>query len=588
MGVFNVLLAILKAYDSKVLSQEAKNLKPVNFEKLLFESLGLKNKKDFREVFTGQSNEGEQSLFNDKSKKSKELIPADTSVPVETSNFFNVYFSNLYSKARDKKSRVSSSSFDYTALSDFYGKKIKKNNRSSVAVKEINRLKVTSQSLNVKDKDLLREFRTVLDRVAVDEYSPLNKNQVRLNKPPLASKSSKSTDKGTDSELSKLQKKPSGLRIKVNNLSKNNSSLISENLYSKKLDLKQVKKFKKREYLVVIERKNSERLGFEKLTEGNDAWIGKELGEGGSGISAGLDSGKIRSEGGKFELKSGFVYSEFTGHHRRSIVNENYSSVREKGVNLTIEGRNFYTNGEATSTSNLSSVTDKKFFRSLELFGIFGSRRGLILKREEFETVKFLKKRSPFPPGKLPLERGAVLDRRNSPPVHLFEQPSGGLPGVVTLLSNAAANFQHGESYRFYRVLSGGENSSHLSFGHYSSDYLQVGVFSWSFNGSSEFGNFEGGADFTSKSNQVEDEKSVFHLSYADRDFKLSIFSQGKILNLNLSFLENLRLDPSVMKDIASIIENSGFIPGKITLRQKKERYAYSDKRVDGKLELKV
>ena len=576
MGVFNVLLAILKAYDSKVLSQEAKNLKPVGFERFLFESLGLKGKKSFREVFTEQSNEGRQSLFNDKSKKSKELIPAVTSVPVETFNLFSIHFGNLYSKTRGKKSRELLPRFDYTALSNFYGKKIKKSNRPSIAVKEINRLKVTSRSLNVKD--LLRKFRTTVDRVAVDEYSSLNKDQLRLNKPPLAFKS-------TGSELSKLQKNPIGLRLKVSDLPKNRSSLVSENHYSKKLDLKQVGKFKKREYPVIIERKNSERLGFEKLTEKNDAWIGKELGDNESGISTGLDSGKVQFEGSKFEPKSGFVYSEFPDHQRRPTVNEIYSSVKEKGINLPVEGRNFYTNGEAISTSNLLPVKDKKSFRSPEPSG---SRLGLVLKREEFEALKLLKKRSPFPPGKLPLERGAVLDRRNSPPVHLFEQPSGSLPGVVTLLSNTAANFQHGESYRFYRVLSGGENSSHLSFGHYSSDYLQVGVFSWSFNGSSEFGDFEGGAEFTSKSNQVEDEKSVFHLSYTDRDFKLSVFSQGKILNLNLSFLENFRLDPSVMKDITSIIENSGFIPGKITLRQKKGRYTYSDKRVDGKLELKV
>ena len=288
----------------------------------------------------------------------------------------------------------------------------------------------------------------------------------------------------------------------------------------------------------------------------------------GSGVKA---FSKLMVEGAyladnKSDLKKGLIYLGFANYRNHLAVGEIRSSLNEGTVSVLMSTKS----------------KGKNPCSGLECSGFYERGRGSTLKRRS------LKKKSSFPPGKLPSKWGAASDRRSSPPVHLFEQTSGSSRGSTYLLSDTATNLQHKENYQFYGTFSGKENTSQMSFSCYSSSYLHANVFSWSFDSSSGFNGFESGGDSLFKNGQIEEEKSVFRLSYADKHFKLSVSTQGKVLNLNLNFLDSFRIDPSVVKDIASIIEDSGFIPGKITLKQKKERYTYSDRRVDSKLELKV
>ncbi len=183
--------------------------------------------------------------------------------------------------------------------------------------------------------------------------------------------------------------------------------------------------------------------------------------------------------------------------------------------------------------------------------------------------------KSSFPPGKYPALKRAVVDRSFPAPVHLF---SVSFENPQPLLSDKGSQFQH----RFH--------SSEINTLHDTS--LSTVSFSYlpehSSDGRSD--SSSGFSDGLNHSFHFQDLRgdTDFQVSYVDRNLKLLATVKGKVLNLNLNLLGNMQLDPSTLRDITAVIENSGFIPGKITLKQRKGRYTLSPEEASKKLELKV
>ncbi len=110
-----------------------------------------------------------------------------------------------------------------------------------------------------------------------------------------------------------------------------------------------------------------------------------------------------------------------------------------------------------------------------------------------------------------------------------------------------------------------------------------------SFHFSSNSFNSSGESSTPHNKNLISNHKmEEFYLQFRGDSFKLSVHTQGKILNLNLNFLQNFPINPSIMRDITLMIEDSGFIPGRIVLKQKKERYNPPASSTANRLELKV
>lgn len=180
--------------------------------------------------------------------------------------------------------------------------------------------------------------------------------------------------------------------------------------------------------------------------------------------------------------------------------------------------------------------------------------------------------KSSFPPGKFPAPGRAVVDRSLPSPVHPF---SDSVPSPHLLLSDSSAPIQP-------PIKTGGGNDSSIQLYTFSPDPL----FTYSFNPSS-------GSDQTlpegregAHHSQNFQESTGFHLSYIDRELKLLASLRGKVLNLNISGA--FRVEPSTMRELSAVIENSGFVPGRIVLRPKKERYALFKGKVSEELELRV
>ena len=183
--------------------------------------------------------------------------------------------------------------------------------------------------------------------------------------------------------------------------------------------------------------------------------------------------------------------------------------------------------------------------------------------------------KSSFPPGKYPALKRAVVDRSFPSPVHLF---SVNFENPQPLLSDNSSQFQH----RFH---SGGSSTLYdTSLSTVSFSYLPE----HSSDGRSDSNS--GFSDGLDQSPHFQDfrKDTDFHISYVDRNLKLLATVRGKVLSLNLNLLGNVQLDPSTLRDITAVIENSGFIPGKITLKQRKGRYTLSPEEASKKLELKV
>ena len=535
MNVLNVLLAALKIRNTKVPVQSNEGLKTVDFESLLFEDLGFGDGKIPKKDLTVLSVKARRSVFTDNFKKLMALTAVNHPVPV-------VHTGNSSSRSQFVKVKP---------ISYFKENGRKKGEFLSDAVRKKN---LNQNIKNFRSKEFQRKNHSVSGKLDTNEKLLLPEMRIIMDNFPLTSKK----DRSESYQPRKLQEK---LYVYVDGFLKN-----SEKPRAKILTIDQKGDLKRFKYPFDAVKK----VEYPVTESGKSGFIGEKKGEGVVKTFFEVASKKKYPVGSRSDFKEGSIYSGFAGYRNRITVSEIYSSVSKEAV------------WDSVSTERKNSSN------GLKLSEFSGSRSSLVLRRNDLKTLKVLEKKSSFPPGKLPLKWEAASDRRSAPPVHLFEQTTGSLTAFSSLLSDTATNLQYKENDQFYGTLPGKENSLQMSFNHYSSNYPHTSIFSWSFDSSSGFNDFGGGEDSPFKNGQVEEEKSVFRLSYADKSFKLSVFTQGKVLNLNLNFLESFRIDPSVVKDIASIIENSGFIPGKITLRQKKERYTYSDRRVDSKLELKV
>lgn len=172
-----------------------------------------------------------------------------------------------------------------------------------------------------------------------------------------------------------------------------------------------------------------------------------------------------------------------------------------------------------------------------------------------------------FPPGKLPAPKGAVVDRSSPPPVHSFSSP----------VPNTSLPTQ---------FLQEGYFSSNSSI-HFVGSIFPT--FSLNF-GSNTTGNFSGSGNESSQFQQPSGEANhsdSFQLSFSDRNLHLFVAVRGRTFNMNLNLFSGMQLDPSTLREIVSIVESSGFVPGRIVLKERKERYFYSG-RVAESMELKV
>ena len=180
-----------------------------------------------------------------------------------------------------------------------------------------------------------------------------------------------------------------------------------------------------------------------------------------------------------------------------------------------------------------------------------------------------------FPPGNFPALKRAVVDRSAPPPVHLF---SATVERPQPLLSDTSSQFQH---------------HSHQNKNSIQTDGLFSGVSTVTLQDQLSSGSTGKENNFSNELNhsslfQVFKKDTGFQLSYVDKNLKLLATLRGNVLNLNLNVLSSLHIDPSTLKDLTAVIEDSGFVPGKITLKQKKERYVLFREKASDELELKV
>ena len=180
-----------------------------------------------------------------------------------------------------------------------------------------------------------------------------------------------------------------------------------------------------------------------------------------------------------------------------------------------------------------------------------------------------------FPPGKFPAPKRVAVDRSFPSPVHLFS-PVTETP--QPLLSDNSPQFQH----RHHLNL----NTPHPDAS--SSGFSPAFLADSSLNGGAEREHsFSDSLDHSPRFHPFR-EDTGFQVSYVDKNLKLLATVRGKVLNLNLNLLADWHIDPSSLKDLTAVIEDSGFIPGKITLKQKKGRYTLFNEKASDELELKV
>lgn len=179
-----------------------------------------------------------------------------------------------------------------------------------------------------------------------------------------------------------------------------------------------------------------------------------------------------------------------------------------------------------------------------------------------------------FSPDKFPAPKRAEVDRSSPFPVHLFSSAVGNPP---SLLSDNFPQFQHQHHSKL--------NTAYSDVPFTGSSTVFLPDIS---NGSAEGEHsFLEASDHSSRFHPFK-EDTGFQVSYVDKNLKLLATLRGKVLNLNLNLLADWHLDPSTLKDLTAVIEDSGFVTGKITLKQKKGRYTLFHEKASGELELKV
>ena len=200
----------------------------------------------------------------------------------------------------------------------------------------------------------------------------------------------------------------------------------------------------------------------------------------------------------------------------------------------------------------------------------FGNIKGKLKVEREKGADRNLTKAS-FPPGKLPVPERAAVDRRSPPPVHLFTTSSK-VPH--TPLSDVSHSVQH-------------QHTENLSYS-FSTPFTSSLPLDNSFSSPGGRQSFTGEEKYPSRQFYSFSGDNEVQISYIDKNFKLSVISIGRVLNLNLQVLDEFHLDPSTVRDITAIIESSGYLPGKIVLRHRKERYAAYESRSAKRLELRI
>ena len=178
-----------------------------------------------------------------------------------------------------------------------------------------------------------------------------------------------------------------------------------------------------------------------------------------------------------------------------------------------------------------------------------------------------------FPPDKFPALERVVVDRRENSPVRLFSS----VTFPQSLLSDTTTHYHTKTS-----------DNADLSF--HTLSLPSSSVVDHSFNQLSDSSqnlpeSYEANPYYQGDSNG---ENREIRFSYLDRNVKLLAFLRGKVLNLNINVSDSLHIDPTTLKELVAVVENSGFVPGKIVIRQKRERYALFEEKVSEKLELKV
>lgn len=208
--------------------------------------------------------------------------------------------------------------------------------------------------------------------------------------------------------------------------------------------------------------------------------------------------------------------------------------------------------------SVLSTGRDESGKRSVSTLRYSVSK---VEKREREESYN-----ASFPPGKLLAPKGAVVDRSSPPPVHPFSSPVPNT-GVPSQFSQEG-HFSPNSSIHFVGSI--------------------FPTFSLNF-GSNTTGNFSGGGSESSQSQPSGEanHSSSFQLSFSDRNLHLFVAVRGRTFNMNLNLFSGMQLDPSTLREIVSIVESSGFVPGRIVLKERKERYFYSGRAAES-VELKV
>ena len=200
----------------------------------------------------------------------------------------------------------------------------------------------------------------------------------------------------------------------------------------------------------------------------------------------------------------------------------------------------------------------------------FGNIKGKFKIRSEKSSDRDTNKAS-FPPGKLPAPERAVVDRRSPPPVHLFTL-SVKVPRAPLSETSHSIQRQHTE------------NSSQP----FSTSSFTALPLDHSFSLPNDGQSSTGKENYPSHQFYEFGRNNEAQISYVDKNFKLSVMTIGRVLNLNLQILDEFHLDPSTVRDITTIIESSGYVPGKIVLRYRKERYATYESRSAKRLELKI
>ena len=178
-----------------------------------------------------------------------------------------------------------------------------------------------------------------------------------------------------------------------------------------------------------------------------------------------------------------------------------------------------------------------------------------------------------FPPDKFPALERVVVDRREDSPVRLFSS----VTFPQSLLSDTTTHYHTKTS-----------DNADLSF--HTLPPPSGSVVGHSFNQLSDSSqnlpeSYEANPYYQGDSNG---ENREIWFSYLDRNVKLLAFLRGKVLNLNINVSDSLHIDSTTLKELVAVVENSGFVPGKIVIRQKRERYALFEEKVSEKLELKV